>query len=241
MNDSYYRRPPADHETADLQAHNTEPQTETAAAPKLDKSVYRRRRMLVLGVPALFLIGLILVFVSGQMRSADTGNKTPITLPEKIVDTGAPKNDPLNQPLQPCGTGEIKATAHTDKDTYEPNQKPKIWLTVENTTEKPCAADMGTAKMLFEISSAGKVVWASIHCQKKGEGQGADPNATLPVILQPKKPLKTAAIEWDRTKSAPETCATEKRPPADAAGAVYELRVAIADVPGQRAKQFSLK
>ena len=59
------------------------------------------------------------------------------------------------------------------------------------------------------------------------------------MILEPGTPLSTDPIEWDRTRSSPETCEIA-RDPVVADGATYHLHVAAGGVQGSGTAPFLL-
>lgn len=195
-----------------------------------DRKVYIRRRLLVLAGLLAIVAVVVLVFIkpgsSGGVRDAQQV-EVPSDLPS---DAG--KEEPKDSDEPPtCAAGQLAVTAVTDKGDYAEGETPKLSLSVENTGDEPCSADLGSAGMEFTVTSGEDQVWRSADCQKNAE--------SLAVILEPGKSLESEPITWDRTRSSPETCDIT-RDPVVAGGASYHLKVAAAGVDGRETAQFLL-
>lgn len=202
----------------------------TPVGPK-SRGVYMRRRILVLAGLLAVVAVIVLIIVRPGSASPETGAKgvnVPADLQqaEQNSTTGV---DPTK--ATECGAGELDVKPITDTSNYGPGEMPQLSLSVTNTSDSECTADLGTAGMTFEISSGDDQVWRSRDCQKS-------PDSRL-VILQAGETLETEPIEWDRTRSSTETCDIE-RDPVVADGASYHLRVSAANVPGTGTVQFLL-
>ncbi|MGO1735166.1 MAG: hypothetical protein ACTHZ9_02440 [Leucobacter sp.] len=196
-----------------------------------DPKVYLRRRLLVLAGLLAIIVVVVLIIVkpgsSGGARSAED-----VSLPSDIVTTD-PAEDASEdeEELPPCDAEALEVVPVADQASYATGEQPQLSLSVENTDEEACSADLGTAAMEFEISSGDDGVWRSVDCQESPEH--------LAVILEPGEPLESEAVTWDRTRSSPETCDITRDPVA-AGGASYHLRVVAGGAESSDTAQFLL-
>lgn len=197
------------------------------------RKVYLRRRLLVLAglLAVIAVIVLVIVKPGGGEGPKDAAQ---VEVPEGLdTSAGAADPEPTKDGEGPaaCRAGQLRVTPVTDRGDYAAGELPQLSLTVENTGEEACSADLGTAGMQFAVSSGGDEVWRSTDCQTGAE--------SLAVILEPGKALESEPIAWDRTRSSTETCDIT-RDPVGAGGASYHLRVEAAGVNGTGTAQFLL-
>ncbi|PRI12542.1 hypothetical protein [Leucobacter massiliensis] len=196
------------------------------------RKVYMRRRLLVLAGLLAVIAVIVLVFLKPGSNSA-APSASEVEVPGDLPSS-APEGEPAagdgEQPPE-CAAGQLTVTPITDKSDYAAGEQPQLSLSVENTGDAACSAELGTAGMEFAITSGEDEVWRSKDCQKNPE--------SLPVILEPGKPLVSESIAWDRTRSSPETCDIT-RDPVSADGASYHLRVSAGGVSGSGTAQFLL-
>ncbi|MGK0714987.1 hypothetical protein [Leucobacter sp. W1153] len=196
-----------------------------------DKTVYMRRRILVLAALLAVIAAVVLVIVKPGSSGGATGARQ-VEVPEDLVTVEQEETaaaDPAA--IAPCADSQLRVTPVTDRSSYASGELPGLSLSVENIGEADCQADLGTAAMRFEITSGADQVWRSTDCQ-----ENADHRA---VIVQPGKPLSTETLVWDRTRSSPESCEIT-RDPVGAGGATYHLRVAVGGVNGEGTAPFLL-
>lgn len=194
-----------------------------------DRKVYIRRRLLVLaGLLAIIAVVVLVIVKPGSSGSAK--NADEVEVPADLPST-APEGDEDPSKAPACDPGQLTVTAVADQDSYAEGELPKFSMRIENTGNEACAADLGTAGMKFEVSSGDDQVWRSEDCQKEPE--------SLPVIVDPGKPLDTESVEWDRTRSSAETCDITRDAVASG-GASYHLRVEAGGVPSTGTAQFLL-
>ena len=196
-----------------------------------DRKVYIRRRLLVLAGLLAIIAVVVLIFVKpgsmGGVRDAQQV-EVPSDLPTSASNADA-EADSGKPPS--CSAGQLAVAAITDKGDYAEGEAPKLSLSVENTGDEACSADLGSAGMEFTVTSGEDQVWRSVDCQENPE--------SLAVILEPGKPLESEPITWDRTRSSPETCDIT-RDPVVGGGASYHLGVKAAGVEGRETAQFLL-
>lgn len=199
-----------------------------------DRKVYVRRRLIVLAAVLALAVAVALIILKPGASSTPedaVGVEMPTDLPTS--DDGGDSADAQTGDGKPkaCAAGQLEVTPVTDKTDYAEGELPLVSLRVENTGEEACSADLGTATLVFEISSGADQVWSSQHCQKNGDHKA--------VLLDPGKPIDTEGLEWDRTRSSPDTCEIS-RDPVGSGGASYHLRVTAAGVKGAGTAQFLL-
>jgi hypothetical protein len=186
----------------------------------LSPSVYRRRRLVVLGG----LLALVAVIVLIIVRPGFGENAQPEVDDEDIVEEVA-------APPPPCTSSQITLTAQTDALRYNPGEIPQLWLTVENVGFAECEIDVSTTKQEYRITSGSDQIWSSKDCQKGG--------VPMTIVLQPGEARSTESIAWDRTRSSITTC-DEARPIMPGGGASYHLRVFLGEFESAETRQFIL-
>ncbi len=182
----------------------------TPVGPQPSNVYWRRRIVVGLALLAVIVIVLLLLF---QPR----GN-TPST--PSATKTNAQSNAPTD-PDAPCAPGAVEITAATDKSSYAPGENPQITLTVTNVGASTCTINAGTSQQEYLITSGDELYWSSKDCQTDATDAA--------VILEPNDPKSTAPIVWDRTRSSPSTCDTE-RTQVPAGGASYHLNINLGDL-----------
>lgn len=194
------------------------------------KNVYLRRRIFVLVVLLAVVAAVVLIVVKpGSSGGAATNPK--VEVPGEVTAAEQEADDEKSGEPSECRAKDLAVEAITDRESYAAGEKPKLSLSVTNVGKKTCTADLGTAAMVFAITSGSDQVWLSTDCQEKPDHRV--------VLLEPDKRLATEAIEWDRTRSSTETCDVP-RDPVTADGASYHLRVSAAGVESDETAQFLL-
>lgn len=93
----------------------------------------------------------------------------------------------------PCRSSAVQVTAGTDKTVYDRGQRPELALKVMNLSQEPCTLNVGTAKQVFEVTTAGgDDVFSTAICQ-------ADPQDQDMVLVPHDE--QTALFEWNRRNS----------------------------------------
>ena len=196
-----------------------------------DRSVYRRRRLVVgLGFVAVLAI-ILLIFVrpgAGDGQAA-SDSKPAATDPADPAAT-APADDAAPTA---CDPAVVSVEAITDEGSYDPGVEPELSLSVTNTGTTACDLNAGTTTQVFTITSGADVYWTSTGCQT----EPADAQVTLEpgVAVSTKTP-----VVWDRTRSSPETCEITDREAVPGDGASYYLSVSVGGVASASPTQFLL-
>lgn len=194
-----------------------------------NRAIYVRRRILVLvGIVAVIAVIVLIIVKPGGSGPTEAQS---VNMPSDAETTPSADDQKSSKKTPECESSELRVTAITDKTNYAVGELPKLSLSVENTASRACTAELGNAGMQFTISSGDDEVWRSADCQ-------TDPKS-LPVILDPGKPLESEAISWDRTRSSPDTC-DKGRDPLGADGATYRLQVAVSGVTAAEETTFLL-
>lgn len=132
-----------------------------------------------------------------------------------------------------CLPSQIEVVAKTDQVRYASGVLPKVWLSVTNTSTVDCRLPAGPEVQEYIISTGPDEIWVSTHCQTT-----ATPSE--PTLLKAGEEQGTRPIEWDRTRSSPDTCDVPSRPAAIAGGASYHLSVSLGEFSSKTTKQFLL-
>ena len=194
-----------------------------------DRSVYRRRRLVVgLGFVAVLAI-ILLIFVR---PGAGDGQAASDSKPAATADPAATAPADDAAPTA-CDPAVVSVEAITDEGSYDPGVEPELSLSVTNTGTTPCDLNAGTSTQVFTITSGADVYWTSTDCQ-------TDP-ADAQVTLEPGVAVSTKTpVVWDRTRSSPETCEISDREAVPGEGASYYLSVSVGGVASASPVQFLL-
>ena len=208
---------------------------------RLPKGVYVRRRIGVL-FALIAVAAIIVALVAGPDRvmgwfGAGESSDASSEVAGSDAGGGSAGNNSgsastPSEPTEPgpCDTSRLGVAAVTDKSSYGSDETPKLSMRVTNHNEVACDIDLGTETMAFVITSGSEVYWDSRHCQLDGE--------ELLVRMEPGQSLETEPLEWNRTRSTPETCGDEERPAIPSGGSSYHLSAEIAGVQSGSTQQF---
>ena len=180
---------------------------------RLPASVYRRRRITVLGlavvVLALFTVGIVLLAQGLTKNPAGPGEPQAQTQSGEEQGQGGQEGESGEsgesggsgeQPAGPgpdessgkCPTEAVEISAKTDKPSYKPNSVIKLELGVTNKHNASCAIDVGPKKQTFTVKKDKGTVWSSAFCvsgQQKDQTQvfvsGANKKSVLPWDMIP--------------------------------------------------------
>ncbi|MDQ6875483.1 MAG: hypothetical protein M3042_10545 [Actinomycetota bacterium] len=94
-----------------------------------------------------------------------------------------------------CADSDLSVTATTDARTYRVGAKPKLTMTVRNTSDRACRRDLGAAARELIITSGTAHTWSSADCQA---AIGA-----ADLTLLPAGALRTFSVQWSGQRSLP--------------------------------------
>ena len=218
-------------------------------------AVYRRRRMVVLGI-IVVLLALLIALVWALMARGGAGPtptptrttsstpsptaSTPPASPDPSADaspdpsatTPAPTSTADAGPV-PCTAAEVQVTAVTDHDSYSADQNPQLSISLTNRSSKDCTMNVGTTTQSFTITSGSDTWWRSTDCQQA-------PSDAVQTIKAGATITSSTPVVWDRTRSSVDTCAATDRQRAPGGGAAYRLTVSIGGFQSTNPMQFLL-
>ena len=191
------------------------------------RSVYWRRR-LVLAIGLVVIIALIVLVVNLARAASSQPDPSSSSAPVDDSDTAeeptAPADtDPVEEPVEgaDCDPATVRVAAIIDSNSYSADQVPMLSFAITNTSGTSCTFNAGTTQQEFVVSSGEEVYWSSKDCE-------TDP-VDAAVLLDPNVAVNSTPLPWDRTRSSPETCDTD-RPAAPAGGATYNLSVTVGEL-----------
>ena len=192
--------------------------------PRHPASVYRRRRLAVFGgLVAVIAIVVLIIVRPGLGEQVAIDAEPDEALTEEVVQVTA------------CTGAQIELTPQSDEVRYAAGAIPSVWLSVKNVGATECELEVGTNVQEYIIDSGSRenpdLIWSSTHCQS--------PGTPMTITLQPGEERSTGSITWDRTRSTPDTCDTD-RPSMPGGGASYHLSVKLGPFESTETRQFIL-
>jgi hypothetical protein len=165
----------------------------------LPAAVYWRRRLLVLGVLLLIVVGIIYACTRGSygeeqltpdpasQTSTATSPTTPPTASPSPTSSPTPSPTPtaftlpVAAPTGPCTDNEIELTAGASQTTLYVGQSATFTLTIKNASARSCVRDIGSIPQELQLRrSDGTIVWSSDDCRdEKRYGPDYNFNETL--------------------------------------------------------------
>lgn len=147
----------------------------------------------------LLLVLLVLLLVVRSCGGSDGGTPRASSTPSPTVaPTSAPtaSTRPTVAPAAAglCADGALTLTTTTDAETYAVGSRPKITLSIVNSSSALCRRDIGSKAVELLVFSGTDRVWSSDDC---ATGAAAPPTALPPGAAQ--SVLKT----WPGTRSKP--------------------------------------
>ncbi|WP_328956276.1 hypothetical protein [Kitasatospora purpeofusca] len=144
---------------------------------------------------------------------------------------GAGGQPPVNtaeiMALPVCASSQVTLNLASAQNSYQPKDKPKLALTINNSSATTCRVDLGrTASAITVTASNGERIWSSGDCP-------ADRNSAW--VQLPANGGLTETFGWDRVRSKPQ-CAT-----ADPATAPAGNYLVVADLTGLSGGQASAR
>jgi hypothetical protein len=172
--------------------------------------------MVALGLVAVIVIIILIVARpgSGTPGAAQTPGPSGASATPSAASTNPADADA-------CDPAKVTLDAATDSASYEAGVTPMLSFTLKSLMTTPCVIAAGSDVQEYRITSGDELIWSSKHCQ-------TDPVAAT-TILMPGVPKAGPSLAWDRTRSATDTCGTD-RPQVTADGASYHLQVIVGDL-----------
>ncbi|MED7953148.1 hypothetical protein ACFVYP_01015 [Kitasatospora sp. NPDC058201] len=138
-----------------------------------------------------------------------------------------PVNTPEVMALPVCASSQVTLGLSSAQNAYQPKDKPRLALTVTNSSGTNCRVDLGrTASAITVTASNGERIWSSGDCP-------ADRNSNW--VQLPANNGLTETFTWDRGRSKPQ-CATADPAPAPAGNYLV-----VADLTGLSGGQASAR
>ncbi|MEU6737832.1 hypothetical protein [Streptosporangium sandarakinum] len=103
------------------------------------------------------------------------------------------------RPGGPCSPADLVLSVRGTGEIYGPGAQPKFLLTLVNTGETPCRADVGPRAMEVRITSGADRVWSSADCVSGGTDDFHRLERGVPYVRE---------VVWDRRRSGAD-CAIE--------------------------------
>ncbi|MFB8237720.1 hypothetical protein ACFC58_14320 [Kitasatospora purpeofusca] len=129
--------------------------------------------------------------------------------------------------LPVCASSQVTLNLASAQNSYQPKDKPKLALTINNSSATNCRVDLGrTASAITVTASNGERIWSSGDCP-------ADRNSAW--VQLPANGGLTETFGWDRVRSKPQ-CATADPAPAPAGNYLV-----VADLTGLSGGQASAR
>ncbi|MER7750678.1 hypothetical protein [Kitasatospora sp. NPDC097643] len=108
--------------------------------------------------------------------------------------------------LQICPSAQVTLELTSAQNSYQPKDKPRLSLTVKNTSGTNCRVDLGrTASAITVTASNGDRIWSSGDCP-------ADRGSSWVQI--PANNSLTETFTWDRSRSKQQCATADPTPPA---------------------------
>lgn len=207
--------------------------TQPSSNRPLPAYIYRRRRLAVFGGLGLILVLVLLLWHPWSGSANGKQASTPAVIPATsapAATSGATGS--ASDAAAACTKSQVKVSAMTDSDSYAAGQYPQLTVRVENTGDSACTLNVGTSQQVFTVTSGSEIYWLSTDCQNEA--------SDYELVLQPKTPVTSEPIQWDRTRSNPGTCTLTTRDPVPAEGATYHLTASIDGIPSSSSANFTL-
>jgi len=191
-------------------------------------NVYWRRRLFVGG--GLLLVVIIILLIVFSPKGGDADNTADEKTPTAPVSSAAPIDD---ADPSACNPETITLEAVTDADSYQAGVQPLISMKITNLGTNACTINAGTDAQVYTITSGPDAIWNSVDCQTAP--------VENPITIEPgvDNAMSTTPFAWDRTRSAADTCDTQ-RPQVAAGGGTYRLNVSLGDITSEEDKAFLL-
>ncbi|MFJ4185575.1 hypothetical protein [Kitasatospora sp. NPDC089509] len=110
--------------------------------------------------------------------------------------------------LPVCSSSQVALELAGTQNSYQPKDKPKLALTVKNSSGANCRVDLGRTASVITVSSGGNNdrVWSSGDCP---------PDKGNIWVQIPANGSQTETFTWDRSRSKPQCATADQTAPAN--------------------------
>ncbi len=109
--------------------------------------------------------------------------------------------------LPVCASSQVALELAGTQNSYQPKDKPKLALTVKNSSGANCRVDFGRVASAITVSASnGDRVWSSGDCP-------ADKGSIWVQLAA--NGNQTETFTWDRSRSKPQCATADQAPPAN--------------------------
>lgn len=171
--------------------------------------VYWARRavvlLLLIAVTLAVIFALRAVLPGGDSVSspepAATPDRTELASPGAQASaqpsTAAPTSSRSADPaVAACAADQIEIVATADKERYRPEATATLGMTITNTSDAPCAMDVGNGPLELRVTSGSDRIWSSDDCQ-------VEATSDVRTIQPGEAGRMVSSVEWALTRSAP--------------------------------------
>lgn len=134
-----------------------------------------------------------------------------------------PVNTPEIMALPVCASSQVALELAGTQNSYQPKDKPRLALTVKNSSGNNCRVDLGrTASVITVSGSNNDRVWSSGDCP-------ADKGSIW--VQLGANGSQTETFTWDRSRSKPQCATADQTPPA---GGTYVVLAELTGLSGDK-------
>ena len=208
-----------------------DPRNRQRPAPRANKSVYLRRRIIA-GVVLLVVVALVWSLVAavvGLVQGMFGGNGSAAPSESGTGTAAVAACDTKSILLEPI----VANASGAEQASFESGINPFIGYRVTNVGSKDCTFDVGAKDTFLRVTSGSETIWTSENCDRTGL-------ASSVVTLKPSTPLASPLSDWYRVKSSSTGCGADQAPVV-AGGASYHLSVEVGGVVSKDTAQFILQ
>lgn len=165
----------------------------------LPATTYWLRRAVLL-VPVVLVLLLARSCLGGDSPQPSA---TPTVTPS-ATSTPTAGTPPTTAPVASavCDDTAVRLETTTDQSTYPVGGKPKITLTVRNTSAVACTRDLGSGAVELLVYSGDERIWSSDDC---GTGRGSS------VVTLAPGAQKFVDLTWAGKRSKPQCAGTKEQ------------------------------
>lgn len=167
----------------------------------LPPNIYWRRRLFVLGVPAILLVLTLYVVFSGGGKT-DSGASTPPGSKSNSVKPSTQQSSSSQSSSSSsastgtgtCAQSALQVRAATGNPSYKVGQQAALFLVVTNVGVKACNQDLADKQVELTVFTGDVRVWGSHDCQVQPGTSVQKLDRTKPVRLE---------VAWSSKTSKP--------------------------------------